>query len=213
MKTRLVLGVALIPALAFARSTPQPVAAQPVLLDVDTKFPTRFAGRCWVAKRLKGEKEKGGPSESAYLSRLIGKMPVKQGELYLEALPDQPTVLKTADKRITYKGMTLLVVNATGSRQQFWSDEGRLTIRQEALDEQGHWQIIEYWLGSGCGNAYRKVLLGPNEYWSFAVPRYTGTFKTKLRFRFSRNLGYPSPFLLSNEFEGSVNPEQFLGRL
>jgi len=48
-------------------------------------------------------------------------------------------------------------------------------------------------------------LLG--EYWTLSAPRFTGTVKTKLRLRLDQNRGR-GPFLYSNEFDGTVNPEQ-----
>lgn len=48
--------------------------------------------------------------------------------------------------------------------------------------------------------------MGPRQYWAFATPRYTGAVKTVLRFRLDRDKDKP---LYSNEFDGSINPEQF----
>ena len=52
------------------------------------------------------------------------------------------------------------------------------------------------------------MFLGPDEYWAFATPRYTGSFETKLRFHFTGK----GIDLVSNEFEESINPEQFSER-
>ncbi len=51
------------------------------------------------------------------------------------------------------------------------------------------------------------MYLGSGEYWAFSAPRYVGDRKTKLRFAFTVAEGKT---IYSNEFEGSVNPEQFV---
>ena len=54
-------------------------------------------------------------------------------------------------------------------------------------------------------------MVGPNEFWTFSAPRYQGEFQTKLRFalvRGDRDKPDEKP-IYSNEFEGSINKEQF----
>ena len=51
------------------------------------------------------------------------------------------------------------------------------------------------------------MYLGSEECWSFSAPRYVGDRKAKLRFRLEVSEG---KFLYSNEYDGSVNAEQFL---
>jgi hypothetical protein len=81
---------------------------------------------------------------------------------------------------------------------------------QEALDRDGKWKPIEYLPSSWCGNSYHTVFLAANEYWEFTAARFTGKFKTKLRFRLDHQKpGAEDATIYSNEFEGGVNPKQF----
>jgi len=50
------------------------------------------------------------------------------------------------------------------------------------------------------------VYLDSGECWSFSAPRYVGDRMTKLRFRLALS---DEKFLYSNEYDGSINAEQF----
>lgn len=193
MKKHVLLSLALLPALSAAQGKPKPA-----LQEANTKF--MFEGMCLAGTRIKDKTALGGFAESNNFPKPVGAMEVQKNTVYLQANPNQPTTF--AQK---YKGMTLLLVNTTNSAKPFEASDSRLSIVQEAKDSQGKWRPIEYLYSSFCGNSYHKVFLGPNEYWSFAVPRYKGSFKTKLRFRLSTE----KTNLLSNEFDGSINPRQF----
>ncbi len=132
--------------------------------------------------------------------------PGTAGRLSLVARPDKG--VRFGDG---YRGMRLFVVNRGPEPLSFLSEEGRLKLLvQEALDERGEWKPIEaqFSLRSFCGNSLWGFRLQPGQYWELAAPRYTGSFKTRLRFRL---LGTSAPggVVYSEEFEGSVNPEQF----
>lgn len=193
MKKRIMFGVVLLPALTWAQDNPRPA-----LQDTDTK--SMFPAMCAAGTRIQDKTALGGFGVSNNLPKPVGAMKVQNNKVYLQANPDLPTTF--AQK---YRGMTLLLVNTTNSSKPFEASDSRLSIVQEALDKQGRWRPIEFFYSSFCGNSHHKVFLGPKEYWSFAVPRYKGTFKTKLRFRLSQE----KTNLLSNEFEGSINPGQF----
>lgn len=126
---------------------------------------------------------------------------VKKGELFLLALPNEQVAF-----RQKYAGMKVLLVNATNEEKAFAASDSRLSIVQEALDKDGKWKPVEYLPSSWCGNSYHRVFLGANEHWEFAAARYTGKIKTKLRFVM---LGKDAERIVSNEFDGSVNPKQF----
>ena len=100
-----------------------------------------------------------------------------------------------------YQGFRLLLVNRTAAEVPFQACDSRLYIICEALDANGHWQPIEHEPRSFCGNSYHKVFLPSGHYWEFAVPVYSGVFKTKLRFCLLGN----QP-IYSNEFDGKINP-------
>jgi len=167
---------------------------------VSVKFMLR--GYCYAGSRMKDDKALGGFGRSDNLPKKIMSHGAKSsGSCYLLA---QPTVETTFGGN---KGMRLALVNGTKDVIVFNASDSRLSIIQEAKDESGNWRPIEYLPSSWCGNSYHRVFLGPGEYWTFPAPRYEGTFKTTLRFR----LGHPraKSTLFSNEFEGSINPEQF----
>lgn len=105
-----------------------------------------------------------------------------------------------------YKGIELRLVNGTQDIAEFRASDSRLSIVQEARDEQGNWREIEYLPRSWCGNSYHRVLLAPGECWVFAAPRYEGQIKTRLRFKLMMQ---NNESIYSAEFHGSINPEQF----
>lgn len=77
----------------------------------------------------------------------------------------------------------------------------QLPIKMEALDTKNQWKVIEYPFVYMCGTGLASVFLPGNEVLITSAPRYTGKFKTKLRLRYKN--------CTSNEFNGSINPEQF----
>ena len=80
---------------------------------------------------------------------------------------------------------TAYLVNTTDSTFHATRQDGSLMMIQEAKDENGEWQPIEYWIPSGCGNSYFDPLrLDPNEYAKVAIIKYSGRFETKLRLKF-----------------------------
>ena len=85
-----------------------------------------------------------------------------------------------------FAGMPLRLINTTNSVREFNASDSRLTIVQEAMDKDGKWKPIEYLTSSWCGNSYRVLALGANEYWPFLIPRYDGSFPTLLRVRLSQ---------------------------
>lgn len=128
-----------------------------------------------------------------------------KGEISLIAEPKTQTIF--AEK---YKGLRVILVNMTDRPVAFQAQDSRLYITQEALDIDGKWKPVEYLPWSWCGNSYHKLILGPRQYWKFSAARFSGKMKTRFRFRLdsakSRSHGTP---IYSNEFEGSLNKEQF----
>jgi hypothetical protein len=131
--------------------------------------------------------------------RLTDKSIGTDGKVSLLALPDQAVPFGQSSR-----GFRLLLINRTKAEVAFPASDARLSIIQEALDSKGTWRPIEYLPRSFCGNSYHRVFLPRNAYWQFAPPSYSGPQKTKLRFV----LQGQQP-IYSNEFEGSINPEQF----
>lgn len=117
------------------------------------------------------------------------------------------------------QAVRLRIVNRSRERVYFSAIDSHLYLVQEALTENKEWKPIERIPhGTGprdCAVGFHRVSLMPGQYWELAGLRYAGRLKTKLRFRvdLGRNDGsFPKPggkILYSNEYEGSVNPEQF----
>lgn len=131
--------------------------------------------------------------------KLADKQLGKEGEISLVALPTE-----TVPFAKSYRGFRLLLINRTNSEVPFDASDSRVSIIQEALDTHGQWRPIEYLPSSWCGNSYHRVFLPAGHYWEFIAPQYGGAQKTKLRFA----LQGKQP-IHSNEFEGSINPQQF----
>lgn len=110
-----------------------------------------------------------------------------------------------------FAGVTLYLVNSSAQPMLIEVQDSRLDLKIQALDKHGNWKDIQYLLNSWCGNSYYNVSLHPGYYYSFAMPLYKGSFKTKLR----AELTYLDPIkmepikLYSNIFDGSVNLGQF----
>jgi hypothetical protein len=148
------------------------------------------------------------------------------GELSVVAFPDEP--LTYLDR----KGFAVRVVNRTDVVVGFSACDSQLYLVREALDRQGNWRPIELRPIEICGNSFHRVFLGKNQYWEFPALRYSGTFKTRIRFRLEQGKSQSFPWELnnteeahshtylypnrsgrvfySNEFEGWINPSQFV---
>ena len=126
--------------------------------------------------------------------------------------------MRTADTSTwlgRYPGARLYVVNSTSDTIRFEAQDSRLDIKMQAIDKTGTWRDIEYLPNSWCGNSYHEIELLSGYYFSFSIPVYKGSVKTKLR----AELKYLDPktgkeaIMYSNEFKGSVNPGQFWRKL
>ena len=151
---------------------------------------------------IKDDQAIGGFGKSDNMPRNIeSDLAKSSGHCYLLAQPAVATNLAGG------KGMRLVLVNGTKDVIAFEASDSRLHIVQEAKNESGTWQAIEYFRTSPCGNSYHRLFLAPGKYWVLPSPRYSGSFPTTLRFRLMDDRGKTE--LISNEFKGSINPEQF----
>jgi hypothetical protein len=108
-----------------------------------------------------------------------------------------------------YRGTRLLVVNrGKQSISVLRYDRSSMMLCQEALDKQGKWRPIEYFRPGWCGVGFRFSRLHAGRYWDLIAPRYSGRLHTKLRFALT-TIDPRGVVYYSNEFEGSINPEQF----
>jgi hypothetical protein len=78
-------------------------------------------------------------------------------------------------------GIKVFLANTLKDTIVFNAQDGVLYMKTQALDEDGQWKYIDFMPHSWCGNSYHSVFLASNHYWQLAMPRYEGTFKTKLR--------------------------------
>ena len=83
---------------------------------------------------------------------------------------------------------------------------GTLIGIQEAKNNKGNWLPIEYWINDRCGNSFDNVQLASNEALDFYIPRYYGSFKTKLRLR----ILIGTKTFISKEWDGRIDKKQFI---
>ena len=141
-----------------------------------------------------------------------------------DAFGDQErlSVVVTSDESARigkYDGVHVRIVNRSDERTFISAIDSHLYLVQEAMNDKGEWQAIERMPhGTGprdCAVGFHRISLQPGQYWNVVGPRYNGSFKTKLRFRLDlgkKDGQFPQPggkVIYSNEFEGSINREQF----
>ena len=120
-------------------------------------------------------------------------------KITLKAFPDRAVAFGK------YEGFAVVLANATRKKLIFESQDSRINIVREALDADGRWKPIEYLPNGFCGNSYYAVFLPARRSWTFRAPHYNGPFKTRMRFVLEQQ----DLKLVSNEFAGSINREQF----
>lgn len=130
---------------------------------------------------------------------------------------NKPTITELPGKTLsispldTFSNMTKFIIgkifNNTADTLNVTTHIGGTLIGiQEAKDEKGNWRPIEYWFNDRCGNSFDNVQLAPDEYLNFYIPRYYGSFKTKLRLRFL--IGAKT--FTSKEWDGRIDKKQFI---
>ena len=84
--------------------------------------------------------------------------------------------------------------------------DNSLYLIQEALDKKNQWKPVEFWSYSTCGNSYdNKINFEPNAILHLTTEKYSGNFKTKIRFR----LLIDNQIYFSNELPSSLNITKF----
>ena len=79
------------------------------------------------------------------------------------------------------------------------AQDSHLQLIQEAKDTNGNWKPIEYWRFSTCGNSYRSELIEPGKIIKTESRKYSGKFKTEVRFKLLQNNEvFYSNFLICN---------------
>jgi hypothetical protein len=152
---------------------------------------------------LQREKHTFGKPFDTFSYRLNGKGWGKDGSLSVEAFPSE---------HVNYfgkRGIAVRVINRTGVTATIHSIDMYLYLTQEALNEKGEWREIERFPAIECNFSFCSLNLLGEEYWQFAAPEYSGAFKTRLRFQLQ---GWNGLTIYSYEFDGEINPEQFVAR-
>lgn len=139
------------------------------------------------------------------------KLTNKVAELNTPTITELPSSTLSISPLDTLSNMTKfingIIFNNTADTLNVTTHIGGILIGiQEAKDEKGNWRPIEYWFNDRCGNSFDNVHLAPKEYLNFYIPRYYGSFKTKLRLRFS--IGAKT--FTSKEWDGRIDKKQFI---
>jgi hypothetical protein len=120
---------------------------------------------------------------------------------------DTSIIDTAADRYYAYK---LIVGNSTKQTIKLLSISSTLAMRFEALDEDGAWKKIEDLHFSSHTNGYSITSMAPGTYWPFKIPRYAGSFPTKIRAAlWYEDKNEQVQFIYSNTINASINKTQF----
>lgn len=192
---RAVLVLVMVVAAPPMLGEPAPNAASLPAVDIPYMLRGYF-----LAGSEADRKAAGGYGVSLNAPRRIDHA-VPRNALTLTAYPDE--ALPFGKK---YRGLRVVLANTTAEQAAFTASDSRLSLYREAVDRDGQWKKVEYLPQSWCGNSYHRVFLPAGRQWSFAAPVYQGSFPTRMRFVLLLD---DDKVLYSNEFPGSVNPQQF----
>ncbi|RBP44420.1 hypothetical protein DES53_104240 [Roseimicrobium gellanilyticum] len=191
----LLVGCAIADAAPPARDDTKPMDAK-----------TMCTAFCHAGSRVDTECPGGFGKSDNDPVKLDASKPGKPDELSLVALPSAAVSFHGMSR-----GFKLLLINRTHAEKTFAASDSTLNIIREAMDTDGKWKPIESLPRTFCGNSFHRVFLPAGHCWEFPVPEYTGTQKVRMRFALLR--GQKMDPLYSNEFDGSVNPEQFIQKV
>jgi hypothetical protein len=160
----------------------------------------QFRGDCYAYSNAKNAEESNGEAHSDNLPKIVDKSFPRHG-LYLVINQNEFSKIDSA-----ILGCKLYLVNTTESLIKLNASDSRLHIIAEALNEKNEWTAISYLPSSGCGNSYHTVVLDKDEYWSFDIPIFKGSIKTKLRYTLTIDKNNK---ISSNEIVAYLNKGQF----
>lgn len=101
---------------------------------------------------------------------------------------------------------SIYVKNNTQEDLQFIPQDNKLCIIQEALTQDKNWKPIEFWVNSDCGISYlKKINVKFGEIIGLRSKKYSGNFKTKIRFKLLIN----GKIYYSNSITSSINKSKF----
>lgn len=193
-------------------------------LDIDFQYKPRYNTEVGDFKKEKKEKWFGA-AYPQYVFDVQSNIDFPKGQLSIIIDTSAIDTIKNE-----YFGHPMYVVNFSLDTLAFASQDGRLYLKMQALDENGVWRDIDHLANSWCGNSYGLRWLQPNGLWQFSVPIYNGNIKTKLRMAlipsklrvYSENRRYyyynelkknKNVWIYSKPFDGYINPAQFWRKL
>lgn len=101
---------------------------------------------------------------------------------------------------------SLYIKNNQDQTLKLIPEDNSLYIIQEALNQKNEWNPIEFWGYSTCGNSYENtIIFEPQSILHVTTMKYSGSFKTKIRFR----LLLQNKIYFSNEIPSTVNLSKF----
>ncbi|MEQ1732273.1 MAG: hypothetical protein ABL940_01285 [Bacteroidia bacterium] len=165
-------------------------------LDIDFQF----RGDCYAYSSEKNKIESNGEAHSDNLPKSIDLTCPRQG-LYLVINLKELTNIDNS-----FLGCKLYLVNTSDSLIKLNASDSRLYIVAEALNDKNEWTAVSYLPSSDCGNSYHTVILDKDEYWTFDIPIFKGTTKTKLRYTLTID---KDTKVISNEIIAYLNKGQF----
>ena len=103
------------------------------------------------------------------------------------------------------------LANATEEAIKIRIQNGSLIMIQEAKNNKGEWQPIEYWdYDWGNGSVFDEFSLEPKNAILVSAPRYKGNFETKIRFKLKiGDSKEQDDVIYSPAFKGSISLSQF----
>lgn len=102
--------------------------------------------------------------------------------------------------------ISVYIQNNTSDTISLSHQDYSIYILQEAMDKNGLWKPIEYWESSDCGNSFGEIKIEPNEIIQTKSTKYSGNYKTKIRFKLSAN----DKVFYSNSLNGTINPNKLI---
>jgi HEAT repeat protein len=172
---------------------------------VPVTAPRRLPGIYPAGSRIADPKALGGFGRcDNYPRDLGGKDWGIKGKIALVAFPDEIVAY------FSHKGIALRLVNRSSEVTAFAASDSCLFLVQEARDEKGRWREIELPPQPFCGNSFHRVFLQADQYLQFPARLYSGSIKTKIRFRLDPSEEPDAKSAIySGEFDGFVAPTQF----
>jgi hypothetical protein len=123
-----------------------------------------------------------------------------------KSLNIKPNRLQLLVKFDDYSKVYIYLINKSDSAVNYSSQDGKIPMIREAINDKGEWQPIEYWEWSWCGNSYHSGAISPGKNYCMNTFVYGGAIRTKIRFKML--LG--NYILYSDSYNGRVNKGQFI---